>query len=382
MKRKFEIVSRTFYIFSKKSKEYSMLKGRLFVVDDNTLKVTIDTKIVSVRTPKPEKEQWEKTIGDIMADMLQLEKGDYIFLWCTKSANQKSRIYGVYRVISAPYYHMDSSTDEYPFKIRVEQAYIFDHPLEEYDLLNSAHIKIPLWTVIGKKVADKKRASTPLTFDEIQCIITMLIDRNHNYTFIPRDDSRFDTTVDGLKIDYRLKGNNPERTTLELLNPNKMYFLNSDGSLKYEKFLETIFNQEMSLKNKKFFEQLGLDVDHIVWYSNYLPYSIEQSEMDYLLMESIDGQIINKMYLVEFMKTIIDDDHIERCLQYSKWVSDTLSLGTLTVQPILICANYRKRSSDKLEELIMQLEESYKTMRLQVYCYDFSGDNPSFYKAR
>ena len=35
------------------------------------------------------------------------------------------------------------------------------------------------------------------------------------------------------------------------------------------------------------FSQIGIDVDKVVWYSNYLPYSIEQSEMDYVLLQSM-----------------------------------------------------------------------------------------------
>ena len=105
------------------------MKARLFVVNENTFEETVNSKTISVITPKPDKKQWIKTLADIMADMLQIEEGDYIFLWETRSTNKKSRIYGVYRAISKPYYELSSPNDNAPFKIRIEKAYDFSEPV-------------------------------------------------------------------------------------------------------------------------------------------------------------------------------------------------------------------------------------------------------------
>ena len=80
------------------------MKGRMFVVNSETIQTTLNTQIASIITPNLQGEQWVKTLADIMADMLQIEIGDYIFLWETSGNGQKSRIYGVYRAISKPYY--------------------------------------------------------------------------------------------------------------------------------------------------------------------------------------------------------------------------------------------------------------------------------------
>ena len=56
------------------------MKGRMFVVDSNTLQNTITTQVASIKTPNLQGTQWLKTVSDIMADMLQVEIGDYIFL--------------------------------------------------------------------------------------------------------------------------------------------------------------------------------------------------------------------------------------------------------------------------------------------------------------
>lgn len=57
------------------------MKGRLFVVNENTPLQAVNERVASIFMPKlDEKPQREKTIADIMADMLQIEIGDYIFL--------------------------------------------------------------------------------------------------------------------------------------------------------------------------------------------------------------------------------------------------------------------------------------------------------------
>ena len=41
--------------------------------------------------------------------------------------------------------------------------------------------------------------------------------------------------------------------------------------------------KEMKISQRKLADKLqlfGIDVDKVIWFSNYLPYSIEQSEMD------------------------------------------------------------------------------------------------------
>ena len=68
-----------------------LFKARLFVVDENTFLSTIHNKIASIYVPDLSGKQWLKTVADIMADMLQIEIGDYIFLWKNKSAETSAK---------------------------------------------------------------------------------------------------------------------------------------------------------------------------------------------------------------------------------------------------------------------------------------------------
>ena len=374
-----------------------MNKGRLFVVNQDTLAETRETNTVSIKTPDLTGAQWLKTVSDIMADMLQIEIGDYIFLWETSAQGQKSRIHGVYRAISAPYYKMNSRNDEYPFKLRIEPAYIFQTPLEEYDVLNCPYIKTPLWTVIGKKVAGKARGTTPLSMEEVKVLITLLVGKNPEFSFVPPDNKRIINIPkeEMLMVDYSLKGVNSRRKfKRSTLKPNKLKFFGVDGDVRYEKVLETIFNQEMVRRNKRFFDQFGINASKVIWFSNYLPYSIEQSEMDYLIIEADDGYIPSRVFLIEFMRGMIDKSHIHRCLLYSRWVNDTLALGEPVVQPILIChKSYdfinrrtatakRQQKIESINEYIEENEREQQTKSLKVFTYDFSAEKPFFVRMR
>ncbi len=377
------------YVYDCHLKEYPMNKGRLFVVNEQTIKDTINNMEVSIYTPKPTGKQWLKTIADIMADLLQTEIGDYVFLWETKTANKKNQIHGVYRIISKPYYQLSSLSDEYPFKIKIEPAYIFNTALDEYDVLNCPFAHNPLWTIIGKKVAGKSRGTSPLSQDEVRLLITLLIGKNPDFHFVPFDKSRIVDNVSSFEIDYSKVGSNKSVSSLNDIVPSNLCFFDKSHNVQYEKILETLFNQEMSKRNKVFFNQIGVNVDNVVWFSNYLPYSIEQSEMDYVIFESLDNIATSKVFLIEFMKTAVDNSHIYRSLLYSKWINDSLSLGEPITQPIIICydsydfingeKNTRKLNAmRRMKKYIDDCNNEFKTKELQIFTYDFSKAKPLF----
>ena len=367
------------------------MKSRLFVVDHNTLDVTINTNIASINVTKLGN-KWLKTIADLMADMLQIEIGDYIFLWERKNKNQKSRIHGVFRAVSKPFYQCLSSNDKAPLKIYIEKAYDFANPIDEYSVLNNPYIKSDLWTIIGKKVAGKSRGTTPLSPKESSYLITLLYGLNPTAKYKRWNRSRIIQVQNPLAITYPTTGANTKPVSLIAFNPNSLHFFDSTGNVAFEKVLETIFNQEMTNRNQAFFAPLGITTSKVLWYSNYLPYSVEQSEMDYVVIESEDGINYSKVFVIEFMKTTLDKDHINRCLLYSKWVNDTLCLGANVVNPIIICresvdfineslASNKQRTLKNRKKDIKNAEELYGTKPLEIFTYDFSK-NPAFSKKR
>lgn len=368
------------------------MKSRLFVVDSSSIVNTINSNIASIIVPDLSGRQWLKTVADIMADMLQIEIGDYIFLWERKSGSQKNRIHGVYRAVSKPFYLCSSPDDRAPFKIHIEKAYDFRCPVDEYDVLNNPHIKDKLWTIIGKKVAGKSRGTTPLSLDEANYLITLLIGKNPSYTFTEFDPARTIQVVNPLQVSYALSGET-QRPTINTLNPNAIAYFDASYNVKYEKVLETLFNQELTNRNASFFNPLGIDVNKVIWYSNYLPYSLEQSEMDYVVMESDDNIAVTHIYLIEFIKGEIDEAHIQRACLYSKWINETQGLGCNVSNPIIVCRDsvdfingehttQRVRKLKSLEQIINMSEQEYNANPLKVFTYDISANGIVFSKRK
>lgn len=355
-------------------------KGRMFVVDSDTINYVREENILYIKAPEPTNAEWLKTIADIMADMLQMEIGDYAFLWETKRNDQKSRIYGVYRIISKPFYECESDKQDYPFRIHVEKAYDFKNPIDEYEVLNNPYIKNSMWTMVGKKIAGKPRGTTSISMEEIKALIILLKDKNENFKFIPFDDKRIKNVEKPLQIDYKKTGENPKVKNLSDFHPNDLSYLwENSYYVRYEKILETIFNQEMSKRNEIFFKQIGVDVNKVIWFSNYLPYSIERSEMDYVIIQAEEKNIIDKIFLIEFQRGKVNINHIRRAYMYSRWINETLGYGTNITKPIIVCEKYIKFKKDKsvhksdvlIDNVLVEYEKEEK-QKLEIYTYDFS----------
>lgn len=341
------------------------MKSRIFVVDDKFMENINKNLEIEVFVPYPNDKQWYKTITDIISDVFQLKINDYIFFWQEKKTNPDSYIWGVYRVVSNPFF-----SDNY-FKIKIERAYDFENPVTEYDILNDPYNKIDLWNICGKKISGKPRASTPLSPYETEYLIQKLIGANKNYNFFP-SSNKLIKVKNEITINFKNKYKNKTLTNLSDLDINKISFFNEDGSLQYEKFLELLFNYQIHNNNNEILSQLNINIDEIYWYANYLPYSLTRNEIDYLIMESKDNVAVNKIDLIEFKKDTLDIDHINRCLIYTKWINSKLARGNNITRPILICTKHKNISKD-LKDQIKDLELKYRTQPLEIYilnCYD------------
>ena len=392
------------------------MKSRMFVVNETTLKESIKNKIAKVKVPiKEEKENgffkrsitknFVNSTNSIMADMLQLELGDYIFFWCEKSnQSQKSTIHGVYRVVSKPFFHFDDKNDTMPFKIKIEEAYHFKKPITEYDVLNSPFVKTSLWNIMGKKISGKSRGSIQITNEEASVLLSLLINKNPNYRFNPVDTKnyyhlpdnlpRIAEVVEPLKIDLSRCGEKLKNPTLEKLNEYNMYgyvHLTKKRKLHNEKTLEGLFNQNIVDKNTEFFKMFDIDINEIIWFGNYLPYSLDATEMDYLIILSEDGFNPSSACVIEFKKEGINeiekDTHFYRSIIYSKWVNENLFNGAKITRPIIVCEKcplFKKPNGEKELKVVnyyKKLEAKYKSYNIlpvEVYTIDFKTENPTF----
>lgn len=357
------------------------MKARLFVVNNDTINTVLENMVISTMVPGPvteknkKKKMWNKTIIDIMSDLTQLEIGDYIFLW-ESSSNVKSRIYGVFRVLSKPYYEYEQGQND-PFKIKIGKAYVFEQPVDEYDIINNPYMKNELWTIIGKKVAGKSRGSTPITNSAMEFLIQSLIDKNNGrYEFIEPQDI--------IQVNYEVNINLENEYVDKIPNSLKEFEFNNlfhrvGNKVQYEKSLECIMNFLMRERKKDILREIEINVDEVIWFANYLPYGIEGSEIDYMVMESKDGVVINKIDVIEFMKDGLDVKHIEKCVLYAKWVKDTIAKNNRIVRPIVICGPNSRLESDKIESIKTNTEIS-GIQSLDIYKYEIYNAEIKFTK--
>ncbi len=396
------------------------MKSRMFVVNEKTLEESKRDQIAKVKVPIKEENEngrikrsitkyFVSSTNSIMADMLQMELGDYIFFWCEKSnQSQKSTIHGVYRVISKPFYHFDDKNDTMPFKIKIEEAYHFEKPITEYDVLNSPFVKTSLWNIMGKKISGKSRGSIQITNEEATVLLSLLINKNPHYKFNPTNvDNYFKLPchlpgipgiVEPLKIDLSRCGEKLEKPTLETLNEYNMYnyvHLTKKRKLHNEKTLEGLFNQKIVEKNAKFFEKFDFDINEIIWFGNYLPYSLDATEMDYLIILSRDGFNPSSACVIEFKKEGINeiekDTHFYRSIIYSKWVNENLFNGAKITRPIIVCEKcpcFDRPENDKELKIVNYYKKletefsSYNVLPVEIYTIDFQTEAPSFEKKK
>jgi hypothetical protein len=360
------------------------MKARMFVVDEKTIEKVRSKMEVSAIVPEPVDKSgkirmgWLNTVIDIASDLMQVEIGDYIFLWETGT----QKIYGVYRAISQPFYSKECGDNDI-FKIKIDKVYDFKNPINEYDIINNPHMKNKLWNLIGKKVAGKSRATTPITFEEMQFLIQALIGINNRaFSYYPGYEKK--------EVDNKLSFNLADEIEKDI--PSSLddyqyepFKIKKKSEVYYEKALEGILNIWIRDKEKEKLAALDIDIKNIIWYANNLPYGIEQSQMDYMIMESVDGSNINKIDVLELKKDIIDYDHINRCLRYAKWVKETIANENEIVRPILVCGekSYTSKNGFKnrmIEDAINQLPSRYGFEGVDIYTYQVENNTINFKK--
>ncbi|WP_288221544.1 EVE domain-containing protein [uncultured Clostridium sp.] len=340
------------------------MKGRLLIVDDETLKVVKNDLIWGAKIPDKlnEYKTWQKTIIDIIGDMLNICPGDYVVLWKKATRIEENVFIGIYRVISLPYIDTTPLSFEleegetitkYPYRVALEIAYNFINSITEYEFINDINIKNDIWTVIGKKVKGNSRASIPMTKEIISIFIKKFINNNSEWSFNESNIERYMYPENSISLDLSNKYYiNSTAETLEksvllenYLNSFSLEYIplvDKNGErCKYELGLYAIFNEEITkgILNNEIPLILNNIIDNnekIEWYANYLPYGLEGREIDYMISTSIDGENTSKVILIEFMKDNLDKDHIDRAILYSKWVNKVICKDSNLVETVLI----------------------------------------------
>lgn len=302
----------------------------------------------------------------------------------------ESKFYGIYRAISDAYIDEEKfefeeqGKSEYPFRIKLEKAYDFKEPINEYDLINDPNIKNDIWTIIGKKVRakGKGRASTPITDEIISIFIKKFIDLNENWRFIEYSGENIEVSN---KIEFRLTKKEITEKFIENYNIEAIQLLDNDErKVRFELVLYGLFNQyinnELNGNNETdILEKLGIKGKCIKWYANYLPYGIEGTEIDFMISISEDGENTSEIKVIEFQRKEIDKDHLKRVCKYTNWVNKVLCKDSNIASAVLI--GYDGKMKVKAEE-IKEMKRIYNIKKMDVFSYFVEDEKLELKKIR
>lgn len=359
----------------------------MFVVTAKTLKSAKKNNFIMVSLPFDEEKNkfkkitksFEQTFTDICADLLQLRIGDFIYFWERSSHSTSSRVHGIYVVTGHAYYDKspikglephNKKCSRYPFRIPIALKYNFKNPIMEYELLNDSFLYSRLWNISGKKIGNKSRSNNPLTHNENQILFQKLINLNQDYEYIEavtQSQATIGTPITFNRPDKRAQNRLLPKTWGEINFNDIPVYKADDSNFIYEKTIEAYFNENIDNSNqiKKLFPNT------VTWFANYLPYSLDSSEIDYLVFESIDGINLSKISVLEFQTGALDSDHIRKAFKYGQWVAENLLNNCTTLVNVINIYGKPTDSAKKgLPQVIAECKKNHKLSNYQTYIYE------------
>lgn len=338
-----------------------MKGGRIMVVNKNSYEVTKQTNIVSIGKIGDLGDFYIKTIYDMMADFISLKTGDLIFFWESNSEEKGRGIIGVSEVISFPYFDVEDIKDKngnviisglYPFRVKIRNVIPFNNFLSEYNLFSKPEIRNKIWNLVGKKVGGKARGSIPLTPVECEILIHLLSEINGGLDLknINNPTSYKYSNVDKMKVFFNDKETINRPKNLKEVNLEELQTITGDR-FKYEKILEAWLNENIESDNQDIRNIFGKK-EYLGWYANYLPYSLDKKEMDYIVYHSHKNlEILLRISLVELKKDEIDEAAIDQVIKYAEWAFFNLTNGVKTIiQPIIIGKSPKSNNLEKVKK--------------------------------
>lgn len=215
-----------------------------------------------------------------------------------------------------------------------------------------------------QKTGGKSRASTPLSKYETEYLIHSLIDKNSSYQFYPSNPQNTYTNLNNELNNFCFSIGTNEDSFVNIILNN---IIHRDGEFfRYEKSMEMLFNWLLKTRNTIVCNQLNIDVRKISWFANYLPYGIERSEIDYMVMLSEDAHNDSECKIIEFQTGNLDEDHLKRVFLYSKWAKENIFKGKQIVTPVIICKGLPRN---------IEFLRNYDINKVELYGYAFIGNN-------
>lgn len=274
--------------------------GHLCIVTEQTLEDVKKTGCISTTGKLGNKKKnidfKIKTTADLFSDVLAMRKGDYVFPWITKGdEGQNQGFRHIFKVGGSPFF---VKGDEYPIKIPLAtEGKEFPKNLKELEALDLWTKKL-LWNAIGKKSLGRGRSITHQTPMEDEQLLKLLKKKNKKKNAIKIPLGNCKNRIINITIDTTQNQHSPWTSEITRLENYKQEDRLKNIELKkvpwvkgkyfsYEKVLEAWIMENIDQAACKSLREFLMDKeDKIEWFGNYLPFGVQGSNMDIVILHS------------------------------------------------------------------------------------------------
>ncbi len=267
-----------------------MLRGHVFIVNENTLPIHLEYMFVGTSAG-----QKDNNIS-LLEDMLRVKENDFIFFYIEGKESQKGRFFGIFKALNNKVYHLVENSAKHPnlnikliYRKEINPYKAYSKGVLEWIALDKlpTYSKELLWSLIYRKMKGH-RGNTMLFPWEIEKLISLIEYENEGHYF---SDQHF--TFD--------------KNTYQITPGNQTYFhkigepiqLSLNDLKKSETHLQAYILQNLSISNNTFLpEVFG---KNIVWIGNEVFAGSSMQKIDIFIIEKIDE--------VEYIYRIIELKH-------------------------------------------------------------------------
>jgi len=253
------------------------MRGHVFIVNDKTLPKHLEYMFVGTSAGER-----ENNIS-LLADMMRVKGGDFIFFYIEGNQRVKGRFFGVFRALDNVVYHVRGRGAREPslpipliYRKRISPYEVYQNGVLEWVALDKlpTYSKEILWTLIYRKMK-AKRGNTMLFPWETERLINLIRAENqgralngNNFSF----DSQNYIIIQG------------ERTINQYMgNPIN---LDWEDIKKSEKHFQAFILQNLQIENNNFYPEIF--GKNIVWIGNEVFAGSGMQKIDIMTIERIN----------------------------------------------------------------------------------------------
>ena len=347
-----------------------MLRGHVFVVNEETLPVHLKYQFVGVSAGRKE---WNIAL---LADMLRIKKGDFVFFYIEGRSTKKGRFFGVFKAVDNIVYYLrgtDASAPELPVKLiyrkEIKPHRVYQNGVLEWIALDKlpTYAKELLWSLIYRKMKGK-RGNTMLFPWEVERLMLLIKDRNkgqslsgQHFTF---DTEKYRIIQGGQTLTHNI--GIPVQVTLDDIRKSETHF-------------QAYILQNLSIGSNTFLPEIF--GKNIVWIGNEVFAGSGMQKIDIFTIEKIDEtDFIYRIVELKHPKSTTNVQFAPMQLEYYvNWAREDIGghiIGgrKFNIKPILLSlTNSSSSIPDSIISQIQSLEEISNSP--EVWELDYSGNS-------